>query len=285
MTKVLKIGGIGRREALRALVTFAALPSMAALPVAGCAGAQTPEPDDALQSPIEVFEAMLSRLELIESLRVRAVLEYYASDGRVKVRQAVLAKRPGNLRVETMSPFDTTLTVFTTNTTRLAFYDVQAQQFIQGTPSVTNISRFTQFPMTSEDLVRILFGGPPLHAVSTNPDEYSLEWSKRNGSYKLNLPMLTGGALVLFVRHNTWTLSGAQSLDDKGKVQFELRAGEFADVENAGVRVEMPRKIRFLMEEDKVDISLDIESLDLNPDVNDAVFNFTAPAGANIREI
>ena len=110
----------------------------------------------------------------------------------------------------------------------VAWYDVQAEQMLRGAPTVQNVSLFTQFPMSGADLVNVLLGGPPLEAVDPDPTTYTVAWDRRQGAYRLGMPLRAGGELAVFVRHGTWTLAGARQLDASGDEVFELTAGDFA---------------------------------------------------------
>ncbi|MFT6395778.1 MAG: outer membrane lipoprotein-sorting protein [Bradymonadia bacterium] len=250
-----------------------------ALTISACGGRQTPAPADELTDPVELLEAMLTRLDAIESARLRATLEYYGDGGRARVQQAVLARTPDLLRIETLSPFDTSLAVFMVDGQTLTFYDLQTQTYMSGSPTPENVARFVPFYMTAEDLVRVLFGGPPLDAASTDADEYTLQWDGRAGAYRMVLPLTAGGELVLHVQHGTWTVSGAAQYDVDGDPIFELRTGDFTTIEGDGFTTTMPQRLRFIMEGEDIDISLDVERIDMNVPLPDTLFQLAPPPG------
>ena len=130
-----------------------------ALAVVGCGGRQTPPPPDVMDDPVAVFEGVMTRLEGFQSARIRATVEYYGPEGRVRARQAVLVRAPASLRIETISPFDTTLAAFMVHDGALVFYDLQRQAYLHGAPTPENLARFVSVWMTAEDLVRVLPAG------------------------------------------------------------------------------------------------------------------------------
>ena len=247
-----------------------------------CGGRQTPAPADALTDPVDLLEAMLTRLESIESTRMRATLEYYGDGGRARVEQAVLARSPNLLRIETLSPFGTSLAVFMSDGEALTFYDLQGQTYMTGPPSPQNIARFVPFWMSADDLVRVLFGGPPLDAATPDSDEYTLEWDRREGAYRMTLPIHSGGELILKVQHGSWTVSGATQFNTDGDQVFELRTGDFQSVAVDGFETTMPRRLRFIMETEDIDISLDVESIDMNVMLADPLFQLAPPPGVEV---
>lgn len=264
-----------------AIVRSAFIGCLAVL-LGACGGRQTPSPDGALTDPVELLEAMLTRLESIESSRMRATLEYYGDRGRARVEQAVLARTPNLLRVETLSPFGTSLSVFMSDGETLTFYDLQEQSYISGAPTPANIARFVPFWMTGADLVRVLFGGPPLDSAVADADTYTLEWDRRAGDYRMTLPVESGGHLVLHVRHGSWVVSGAERRDADGDPVFELRTGDFERVSLGDSETTMPRRLRFIMEGEDIDISLDVDSIAMNVALGDALFQLAPPPGAEV---
>ncbi len=251
-----------------------------------CGGRQTPAPDGAFDQPIDVFEATLGRYEALSSVRMRAGLEYWGDEGRVRVDQVVLARRPGDVRVETISPFGTTLTVFATNSEQLVFYDLQANEYVTGCPELDHISRFLPFHLTAADLVRVLLGAPPLDAVDPDPDTYAMEWDARRAAYRLTMPLLAdAGSLRVWIEHGSWTMVAARMTDADGVRIFDLRSGRNESLEGASMVTRMPTRIEFEMPAEEIDIALDVERIELDPDLPDALFTLPSPRGATTFEL
>ena len=269
---------------VRALVSPLSLALLALLMLA-CGARQTPPPSDALDDPVAVFEATLDRFEAMSSLRMRATLEYFGEDGRVRVDQVVLARRPGDVRMETISPFGTTLSVFTMNTDALVLYDLQASDYVTGTPSTTNIARLIPFPLSAADLVRVLFGAPPLDAVDPDPHQYTMAWDARRGGYRLHMPLADdAGSLEVWIAHGSWTMTAARMTRD-GDVVFDLRSGRPMTVTGTEITTEMPRRIEFEMPMESIDVTLDTESVVLDPPLVDALFTVPVPRGVTPRAL
>ncbi|MFT4705018.1 MAG: outer membrane lipoprotein-sorting protein [Bradymonadia bacterium] len=255
--------------------------SVAAL--VACGGRQTPPPADAVEDPVVLFEAVLSRLEAVESARLRATLEYYGDSGRVRVEQVVLARQPGDVRIETLSPFGPTLAVFVANDSMLSFYDAQAEDFYTGAPSQANIARLLPMRLTQGDIVRVLLGAPPLDAVNGDPHTYTVEWDRERAAYHMRMPLADGtGDLQVWIRHGTWTMTAAER---GGRDGFLLLTGRLETHDVDGFETEMPQRIEFEMPEQDVDISLDVERIELNPTLSDALFELRAPRSATVIDL
>ena len=56
-----------------------------------------------------MLAALVERDRRLASVQSPAVMEYTAGDQHLKAKEEIVAKRPGNLRVEAMSPFGVAL--------------------------------------------------------------------------------------------------------------------------------------------------------------------------------
>jgi hypothetical protein len=251
--------------------------------VAACGGRQISEPTDALEIPHEVLEATLERLFPIADGRIRAWLEIYGGRGRARVRQAVLYSFPDRVRIETISPFDTSLNVLVIRDGLLDFYDLQSQQYFRGAATPANLTSLAPIPLTPEDIVRVLAGGPPLDRVDPDPSTYALEWDRRIGAYVLTLPLLDGGSLDLHVRHGDWALAGARESAADGTLLYEVRCGDFRTVGTE--EITMPHRIRVRVPAERVDLELEVERYDLNPGLPDPLFELQPPRGVEITPL
>jgi outer membrane lipoprotein-sorting protein len=248
-----------------------------------CGARPVPPPEDELHDPIEVFEATLTRLEQIDTGRIRAWLEVFGGRGRVRVRQAVLYDAPDRVRIETISPFDTSLNVLVIANGQLDYYDIQSQQYYRGPATSANLLQLAPIPLTPADMVRVLAGGPPLDQINPDADTYTLRWNTRVGAYTLTLPLLDGGSLELDVRHADWVLAGARHYDAAGDVLYEVRGADFREAGDSGVV--MPWRLRVLLPAERVDVELSVERYDLNPALPDTLFELSPPRGIEIIEL
>lgn len=252
--------------------------------LSACGGPQRAAPPDALDDPALVLEGTLDRLSLLDAARLRAELEYYGRDGRARVEQVVLVREPGDVRIETLSPFGTTLTVFTLSGDALQFWDLQAERFIVGASRPEHIGLFIPFALSAADVVRVLLGAPPLDRVAPDPDRYTLSWDARRAAYRLRMPLAEGdGELSVWVKHETYTLVAAREVDGEGRVVFELRAGRFERERVGDAVIEVPGRLEFEMPREGVDISLDLTAAEWNPSLVDALFELREPRGVTVE--
>jgi len=254
------------------------------LVVTACCGREIPPPDDAVEDAMELVNMMTARIDDIGSARFRVVSEYYGGELRgANFRQVVLVRQPADLHVQILSPFDQTLQVLVANDDALALYDYENETFYRGSPSPENIARLMPFYMTASDIVRVMLGGPPIDQMGYDPAEYVLEWDGEEGRYTLTVPLANeAGRLEMGVLHDHWVIASAKRFDGDGELVFELRTG---DLETHG-DTRLPMRLRFLLEgESPVDMSIEVESVELDVPLPDQLFVLEPPAGVEIVDL
>ncbi len=261
----------------------AVLPAVALVAILGaCGGRQVPEPDDALEDPGALVDALWSRLDGIERGRIRADVEVFAGPTRGRGRQAVLFEAPDRVRIETISPFDTTLSVLVVRDGELRFYDLQATTFYVGAATAQNLLALAPVPLEPDDVVRVLAGSPPLRELQESSTHMTLRWNRRAGGYTLTAALEDGGRMELDVQHGTWVMLGARRFDASDTLLVDLRAGAFED---AGDGVVVPGRIRVRLPEDRVDVELNVERYDVNPSLPATMFELEVPRGVDVVDL
>ena len=257
-----------------------------ALFLLACGGRQPAPP--AAEHPatsVEVLRAMEARLDGVERLRMRAVVEVYGEEGRARVRQVLVAERPDRLRAETLSPFDAPLSVLVANERELVLWDVGAERFYRGLPTARNVARVVPIRLAPPDLVRVLLGGPPVEAEGLPESEEAPRWDGRRGGWAFELSLGDGSRLALVVSHGSWMLQRAVLRGEDGELLWELRTGDARVVEGEGATIEVPGRFRFLMPAEGVDLSLSLERVDLNPVFPPFLFELDPPRGVEVTPL
>lgn len=114
----------------------------------------------------QLLAPLAARREAVTSLRARARLK--AGLAGMWTRQAVLVQRPGEVRMDVMSPFGLALALGTQRDLLWA-YSPSEQARYEGEASPQNLARFLGAPVSVADLVDILLGLPPARVASTTP--------------------------------------------------------------------------------------------------------------------
>ncbi len=244
----------------------------------------TRAPEDAVEDPGQLVDLMTGRAEGVSSARYRVVSEYYGGDLRgANFRQVVLIRQPADIHVQILSPFDQTLQVLVSNDEALSLYDFEHETFYRGAPTPENLARLLPFYLSAADIVRVLVGGPPLDLMSDDRAAYALSWNEDDGLYRLVVPLATGdGTLELGVRHGDWAIASARRLTASGEQVFELRTGDF-ELQGG---LEIPMRLRFLLDRpEEIDMSLDVERVEIDPTLPDSLFELQPPAGVEVIDL
>ena len=99
------------------------------------------------------------------------------------------------------------------------------------------------------------------------------------------MPVASGGTLDVDVAHGDFTLLGARQHDAHGKLVLDLRAGRFIDVASSQGPARFPGALRVLSPEQGFDLSLEIDRVDVNVDLPEALFTLPPPPGATVQPL
>jgi len=134
------------------------------LALAGCASLRPgPRPLAQGVTAEQLLEGLAARRAATTSLRARARLK--AGLAGLWTRQAVLVQRPGEVRMDVLSPFGLALALGTQRDVLWAYSPSQQVRY-EGEASPLNLARFLGAPVSVGDLVDILLGLPPARVAS-----------------------------------------------------------------------------------------------------------------------
>src|SRR5277367_2470332 len=118
----------------------------------------------------KMVAALVERDRRLACMQTPAVMEYTAGTQHVKAKEDIVAKRPGNLRVEAMSPFGVAL-LLAAQGNDLAIFEPGQNRFMRGEANADTLYRYVRIPMAPTDAVGLLMGlAPPAFPVGNNPD-------------------------------------------------------------------------------------------------------------------
>jgi outer membrane lipoprotein-sorting protein len=253
--------------------------------LAGCGAAPIRPPADALTSAAPLWQAIDARDDQAVTARIRASVEVFSADGRARVRQVLLVGGPGRFRIETLSPVDTTLSVIACDGERLIYYDVDGGRFYAGAPTAQNLARVARLPLDPTDLTRLLLGGPPVDPSTQAAADWALAWDEQLGAYRLRRTEPDAGRLDVWVRHASWTTVAARLTDAAGGRRLELTSADVRPVESDGVRIDVARRLRIVMPHEQVDLSIEVDRYDLNPNLPPTLFSIAPPRGITVESL
>jgi outer membrane lipoprotein-sorting protein len=218
------------------LAAVASLLLLATLETSACLIARPP-PIGQPQTPIAGFDAgkyqvqkliaaLAERDKRLDSMQTPAVMEYTAGDQHVKAKEDIVVKRPGNLRVEAMSPFGVAL-LLAAQGSELAIFEPGRNRFMRGNATADTLYRYVRIPMAPADAVGLLMGlAPPEFALNGIADSVSndgamtvaLYGNAASGTRELGF---SGGNLAM-VRET--------AANGNGRVNYEVRYSDYHDI-------------------------------------------------------
>lgn len=266
------------------LLVVLALTSLLAL-VGGCTR-NIPPPDNALEDPAQLRDAIDARLSQIVDARFKEiVLDYFGDGERVKVRQLILVKQPDMLRVQTRLPgTDSIMSLLVSDGETFAMHERDTNQYYTGTPTPKNISLLLPVDLSAADVVRIMLGGAPWERFERSSAPATLSWDTRTGRYLYEKPTPTGGALKMWVRHTDYAVLEVSETDAQGRTTYEYTTKDWK-LADQGSTIALPDYRRFVWPARNLDFSVDVRDTQINPGLPDTAFQLAPPAGSTIIQI
>ena len=173
----------------------------------------------------KLIAALAERDKRLDSMQTPAVMEYTAGDQHVKAKEEIVVKRPGNLRVEAMSPFGVAL-LLAAQGSELAIFEPGQNRFMRGIANADTLYRYVRIPMAPADAVGLLMGlAPPEFALNGIADSVSndgamtiaLYGNAASGTRELGF----SAGLLAMVRETAG--------NGVGRVNYEVRYSDYHD--------------------------------------------------------
>jgi len=132
-----------------------------------------------------LLEELSARRDAVQSLRARARLR--AGLAGMWVHEALLVRRPTNVRIDVLSPFGLALAVGTDGALLWAYPAGQGIRY-EGAATPANLARFLGAPASVADIVDVLLGTAPRRTPSGPPALHATT----DGTYELSVPLADG---------------------------------------------------------------------------------------------
>lgn len=131
----------------------------------------------------KMVRELVERDRRLASMQTPAVMEYTAGDQHVKAKEDLTVKRPGDLRVEAMSPFGVAL-LLAAQGSELAIFEPGQNRFLRGQANADTLYRYVRIPMAPTDAVGLLMGlAPPQFALADKVDSVSNDGAMTIATY------------------------------------------------------------------------------------------------------
>lgn len=240
-------------------------------------------PKDEIKDVTLMRGAIDARMAQFESARFKEVVMNYFGDGeRVKVKQLVLVKQPGYLRVQTKLPgSEELLSVLVSDGNTFAMHRRDTNDYYSGPATKENIARLLPVDLSARDVARVMVGGAPWDRLDEQGSEPELIWDEGRGAYKYRVARREGGAVAMWVRHGDFAVLRVTETDGDGKLLYEYST---EDWEGKNGRA-LPEFRRFVWPARDLDFSMDVGETQLDIDLPDTLFELEPPPGSKLHKL
>jgi outer membrane lipoprotein-sorting protein len=172
----------------------------------------------------KMIEALAERDRRLACVQTPAVMEYTAGAQHVKAKEDIVAKRPGNLRVEAMSPFGVAL-LLAAQGSDLAIFEPGQNRFMRGQANADTLYRYVRIPMAPTDAVGLLMGlAPPEFVLNGTAASVSTDGAMLVASFG---DAASGTRALGFTDGN---LAMVRDTGSDGSVKYEVRYSDYHDI-------------------------------------------------------
>jgi hypothetical protein len=172
----------------------------------------------------KMIAALVERDRRLACMQTPAVMEYTAGTQHVKAKEDIVAKRPGNLRVEAMSPFGVAL-LLAAQGSDLAIFEPGENRFMRGEANAHTLYKYVRIPMAPTDAVGLLMGlAPPAFVLGNAADSVSNDGAMLIAAYG---NAASGTRELGFSDGN---LALVRETASNGQINYEVRYSDYHDI-------------------------------------------------------
>ena len=221
----------------------------------------------------EVFRQVTARQEALQGLKGLAQVKISSPEKSFSNQQVLFARRPGYLRVESLSPLGTPLLYIVTDGKEIRLYIPEENKYYQGSFEPRALSFALPLALHPEEMVAFLLGGAPL----MEPERISLRPDSKEGLWVLDLHSPSRGeSQTLWVHPQSFHILRAE-LNRPG-LSYHLVYSSFREVKG----VLFPDQRRLTSQDLRTRISAEFPEVELNPEWGAEDFSLPVPRGATI---
>ena len=221
----------------------------------------------------EVFQQVISRREMLQGLKGLVQVRVSSPGKSLHGQQVLFARRPGFLRLESLSPLGTPLLYLVTDGKEIRLYDPEENRYYQGDYRAGSLSFALPMDLHPSEVVNFLLGGCSL----ADPDQISLRADSSEGLWVLELHSPSRGITeTLWVHPQFFHILRADLR--RPSVSYRLSFSDFRQVKE----ILFPHRMGLSSEDSRTRISVVFSEVELNPTWETQDFLLPVPRGATV---
>jgi len=216
---------------------------------------------------------MDAREQLLKGLKGLVQIRFSSPEKKFIGQQVLLVRRPGYLRVESLSPLGNPIFYLVTDGSEMTLYDPGENRYYHGPFTATSLSSSLPVDLNPEEIVAFLLGGLPRKAY----EKLSVRAEPKEGLWVMDLvsPSRTERQ-TLWVHPQTLHILRAEF--HRPGVSYHLAFSDFRRLQG----VMFPRHMQLTSPPKKLQISMEFQETELNPEWNAQDFHLSVPKGATV---
>lgn len=222
-----------------------------------------------IDDPAEALEMVKARAAKVHAVRGEAKAKLDTPQGGGSLTQFVIAQAPDRVRLESIDFFGRPVAVLVSDGVFGSLFDVERHLVFQGPATAQMVGRLLPLRLDPAVLVALLLGSPP---VPDDATPLSLQVDEQARAYVLTLDT-DGGPLTLGLDPATLRTLWVRGAD--WRASFD----DWKSVE------ELPRKVSLTTRDGATKVELSWRDREVNPALEDEVFDFEIPEGAKVQPL
>ena len=243
----------------------------------GCSSCATlPVGPSSTPSPEELLAEIRMRFQTLQGIKGLAHVRVSAPGKYFTAQEVILARRPGFLRLESLSPLGIPQFYLVTNGPELFIYHPGENRYYRGASTAQHLSSILPVALEPEEIITHLLGGFPILPY----EEASVQYHAQEDLWFLQLTRFSGKERQTIGIHP----QSRNVLSAEYRLHGTTRRLSFSDFQPAP-KILFPYKIHFESPEAKTRFTVEYTDLETNPAGEDQDFHLPIPRGAQVTPL
>lgn len=221
----------------------------------------------------EILQRVEARQRDLQGLKGLARVKVSSAEKTLISQQVLFARRPGSLRVETLSPLGTPVLYVVIDGKKLSLYHPGENRYYQGCYQASSLSPALPPDLTPGEVVSFLLGGLPLGAY----EKALLRAERKEGLWVLELLSPSRGeSQILWVHPESFYILRAEF--NLPRFSYHVAFTNFRP--DKGIL--FPQRMLLTSANPRTKISVEFQEMELNPGWEAQDFVLPVPRGATV---